>query len=139
MFKKYKRKISNDKIKKNNWSPIIKGKDTTPSINTTYYGPFEYVKLKPHHLSTFSASASNRRESREIYSNPKFKSDYLFTPMQSLPSSKRVKYFSKLFHEDENTSTNADWSPITHWTLQEYDPHSFSYTYHNIKLPERKM
>lgn len=139
MFKKYKRKISSDKVKKNNWSPIIKGKDTKPSINTTYYGPFEYVKLKPHQLSTLSASASNRRESREIYTTPEFKSDYLYTPMQSLLSSKRVEYLSNLFHEDQNTATNTEWSPITHWTLQKYDPHSFSYTYHNIKLPERKM
>ena len=139
MFKKYKRKTSKGEIIKNNWSPIIKTKSSKANVTAGYYGPFEYVKLKPNRLSTFKASVSNRRESREIYNTPNFKSDDLFATMQSLPSSKRIEYFTNFFQDDENTSTNQEWNPITHWTLQEYHPHSFSYHYHNIKFPERKM
>ena len=137
--KNTREKTTKGEIIKNNWSPIIKTKSLKASVTADYYGPFEYVKLKPNRLSTFKASISNRRESREIYNTPNFKSDDLFATMQSLPSSKRIEYFTNYFQDDEVTSTNQEWNPITHWTLQEYHPHSFSYHYHNIKFPEQKM
>ena len=139
LFKKYKRKTFVDNIGKGGWKPLPKNKTYKTTEKKTYYGPYEYVRLLPHQPSINPDSSSNRRESREIYNSPEYKSDFYLTPIQSLPSAKHVDYFSNLFQGDKNPPINQEWSPITHWTLQEYHPHSFSYHYHNIKYPERKL
>ena len=152
LFKKYKRKTFIDNVEGNDWKPIIRNQTSDLNRNASYYGPYQYVRLKSHqsplHPNLVSSqaparfqkfSATNRRESREIYNTPDLDSNYLRTPTQSLPSAKPIDYFSNSFHEGDNTSINQEWSPITHWTLLEYDPHSFSYHYHNIKYPNRKL
>ena len=139
LFKKFKRKTAVDNVGETGWSPLPKNRTYKATKNKSFYGPYEYVRLLPHQPSIKPDSSSNRRESREIYNAPEFKSELFLTPLQSLPSAKHVDYFSNLFQEDKNTSINQEWSPITHWTLQEYHPHSFSYHYHNTKYPERKL
>ena len=111
--------------------------------NRRFYGPYEYVRLKKH-IKTDQDSSENRRSSTE--DEPFYNTDNM-KPENSvaLKNKNSAKYNigvipSISFQSTNNRQLNGAWSPITHWTLREYHPYSFSYHHHNAKfISERKL
>ena len=144
----YKRKTLTDDVGSNsrrsrwlkNGSQQIINQDNT---NKGFYGPYEYVRLRKH-IKPDKDSSENRRSSTE--DEPFYNTDNIQTK-NSVALTKKIpeKYNigvipSNSFQNTNNRPLNGVWSPITHWTLREYHPYSFSYHHHNAKfISERKL